>query len=211
MVDEHQSHSTDLSVSGEEGHSTILLAHYILWFYNWGRSCLAMLVTPQNCPKMLRNLIFVVQFAYFSIRPKNVWFFRATFEQVSLQKATFVVSWAIFEQLFVKSQVTFWKISSNLCKALSIPPAHAKDYYKNYIIDTDHASGIRPFADHRALFCKSMILLSSQASDTCAFPGFLSTFVFISAKCFYRLQAFFKDFSMDSYASELVFCSGVLS
>ena len=28
MVDE-DSHSTDLSVSGEEGHSTILLAHYI--------------------------------------------------------------------------------------------------------------------------------------------------------------------------------------
>ena len=27
MVDE-DSHSTDLSVSGEEGHSTILLAHY---------------------------------------------------------------------------------------------------------------------------------------------------------------------------------------
>ena len=117
MVDEHQSHSTDLSVSGEEGHSTILLAHYILWFYNWGQSCLVTLVKPQNCPKMLRNLIFVVQFAYFSIRPKNVWFFRATFEQVSLQKATFIVSWAIFEQLFVKSRVTFWKISSNLCKA----------------------------------------------------------------------------------------------
>ena len=53
MVDEHESHSTDLSVSGEEGHSTILLAHYILWFYNWGQSCLATLVTPQNCPKML--------------------------------------------------------------------------------------------------------------------------------------------------------------
>ena len=26
------SHSTDLRVSGEEGHSTILLAHYIFWF-----------------------------------------------------------------------------------------------------------------------------------------------------------------------------------
>ena len=37
MVDEHESHSTDLSVSGEEGHSTILLAHYILWFYNWDK------------------------------------------------------------------------------------------------------------------------------------------------------------------------------
>ena len=31
MMDE-DSCSTDLSVSGEEGHSTILLAHYIFWF-----------------------------------------------------------------------------------------------------------------------------------------------------------------------------------
>ena len=31
MVDE-DSHSTDMSVSGEEGHTTILLAHYIFWF-----------------------------------------------------------------------------------------------------------------------------------------------------------------------------------
>ena len=34
MVDE-DAHSIDLSVSGEEGHSTILLAHYIFGF-NWG-------------------------------------------------------------------------------------------------------------------------------------------------------------------------------
>ena len=32
MVDK-DSHSTDLSVAGEEGHSTTLLAHYICWFY----------------------------------------------------------------------------------------------------------------------------------------------------------------------------------
>ena len=31
MVDE-DSHSTDLSVSGEEGYLTILSAHYIFWF-----------------------------------------------------------------------------------------------------------------------------------------------------------------------------------
>ena len=30
MVEEDW-HSTDLSASGEEGHSTILLAHYIFW------------------------------------------------------------------------------------------------------------------------------------------------------------------------------------
>ena len=31
MVDE-ESHWTDLSVSGEEDNSTIVLAHYIFWF-----------------------------------------------------------------------------------------------------------------------------------------------------------------------------------
>ena len=31
MVDK-DSHSSDLSVSGKEGHSTILLAHYFFWF-----------------------------------------------------------------------------------------------------------------------------------------------------------------------------------
>ena len=56
---------TDLSVAGEEGHSTILLSHYVFW------------------SKMFRNLTFVVQFAYFSIRPKNVFFFPSNFEQLS--------------------------------------------------------------------------------------------------------------------------------
>ena len=57
MVEE-DSYSTDLTVSGEEGHLTILLAHYILG-YNCGQSYLATLVTPQNCTKMLRNLTFI--------------------------------------------------------------------------------------------------------------------------------------------------------
>ena len=56
MVDE-DSHSIDLSVSGEEGHSTILLAHYIFGFR--GEGFLANLVTP----KTIRDLTFVVQFA----------------------------------------------------------------------------------------------------------------------------------------------------
>ena len=42
---------------------------------NWGQSCLATLVTAQNCTKMLQNLTFVVQFAYFRIRPKKVFVF----------------------------------------------------------------------------------------------------------------------------------------
>jgi len=47
LADE-DSHSTDSSVSGEEGNSD-----------------------PQNCTKMLRNLTFVVQFEYFYIRPNK--------------------------------------------------------------------------------------------------------------------------------------------
>ena len=38
---------------------------------------------------MLRNLTFVVQFAYFSIRQREVLLFRATFGQLPLQKVTF--------------------------------------------------------------------------------------------------------------------------
>ena len=51
------SHLTDLSISGEEGHLTTLLAHYISWF-NWGQGYLETMVTPQNYTKMLRNLSF---------------------------------------------------------------------------------------------------------------------------------------------------------
>ena len=69
MVDE-DSHSTDLSVSGEEAHSTILLAHYIFWFQLWTKLFSnAGYAAKYNCTKMLRNLTFVVKFAYFSIRP----------------------------------------------------------------------------------------------------------------------------------------------
>ena len=57
MADE-DSQSIDLSVSGEEGHSKILLAHYIFGF-NWAQSFLATLVRP----KTIRDLTFVVQFA----------------------------------------------------------------------------------------------------------------------------------------------------
>jgi len=58
---------------------------------------------------MLRNFTFVVQIAYFCIRPnkrrakqKIFLLFLATFAQLSLQKAT-------FGQLFEKFRATFWK------------------------------------------------------------------------------------------------------
>jgi hypothetical protein len=87
LADE-DSHSTDSSVSGEEGKSD-----------------------PQNCTKMLRNLTFVVQFAYFCVRPNK------GREQ---QKNFF----CLFEQLFEKLRATFWEISSNLWKAVGEALCH---------------------------------------------------------------------------------------
>ena len=85
---------------------------FITFFgFNWGQSYLATLVTLQNCTKMLRNLTFVVQFSYFSIRPKNVFVFSSNFWATFVTKSNF---WLCLEQLFEKFRETFWKISSNL-------------------------------------------------------------------------------------------------
>ena len=79
MVDEDSpdSHSTDLSISGEEGHWTILLAHYMFWF--------------EMRTKLFRNAGYTAKLhknactiCIFSTRPKKVLFFRANFEQLSL-------------------------------------------------------------------------------------------------------------------------------
>ena len=82
MVDEDSpdSHSADLSISEEEGHWTILLAHYISWFFL--RTKLFSLAG--YTVKLLRNLIFVVEFTYFGTAPKKGSVLLATFEQLSL-------------------------------------------------------------------------------------------------------------------------------
>ena len=87
MVDK-DSHSTDLTLKKVIQQFCWLIT---LFGFNWGQTYLTTLVTLQNCTEMLRNhsLTFLVQFAYFSIRPKKFLFFQATFEQVSSQKATF--------------------------------------------------------------------------------------------------------------------------
>ena len=103
MVDE-DSHSTDLRVAGEEGHSTILLAHYF-FDINWGQSYF------QIFTKMLRNLTLLYNLHILTSDQQKFLFFRATFEQLSWQKAT-------FERLFEKLRQTFWKIACNLWKAL---------------------------------------------------------------------------------------------
>ena len=81
MVDE-ESHSTDLSVSGAEGHSTILLTHYIFWFtedkviyQRWLRRKIA-----QKC---LEILLLMYNLHVFSIRPKNVFVFSSNFRYKS--------------------------------------------------------------------------------------------------------------------------------
>ena len=68
MMDEDSCSTDWSSVSGEGGHSTILLAHYSFLVLIEGKVLLATLLTPQNWTKLLRNPTFVVQFAYFSIR-----------------------------------------------------------------------------------------------------------------------------------------------
>ena len=107
MVDE-DSHLTDLTMK-----KVIQQFYWLikLFGFNWGQSCLETLVTLQNCPEMLRNhsLSFLVQFAYFSIRPKKFLFFQATF----VTNSNF---WLFFEQrlrnsgkLFGKSRATCGK------------------------------------------------------------------------------------------------------
>ena len=103
------SHSTDTSVSGAVKKVILVLilvfTHtFLVLIVGYG-----LLITLQNCRKMRTNLTFVVQFAYFCIRlnkgreqQRQVLFFPATFEQLSLQKATFDFFGATFEQLFKK-------------------------------------------------------------------------------------------------------------
>ena len=90
IVDE-DSHSTDLSVAGEKGHSTILLSHYVFW------------------SKMFRKLTFVVQFAYFSIRPKKVFVFRAILSNFRDKKQLLSDFLRNYRKLFGKSRATCGK------------------------------------------------------------------------------------------------------
>ena len=70
--------------------------------FNWGQSYLATLVTPQNCTKMLRNLPFVVEFAYFSTRPQKVLIFPSNIWAAFVIKTIFVFFPATFEHFFFR-------------------------------------------------------------------------------------------------------------
>ena len=63
-------HTRLTCVSGEEDHSTFLLAHYTFGFL-LRTKLFSNAGYARKLHKMLRNLTFVVQVAYFSIRPKK--------------------------------------------------------------------------------------------------------------------------------------------
>ena len=69
--------------------------------------------------KCLEILLLLYNLHILASEQKTFLFFRATFEQLSLQKATFDCLLVTFEQLFEKLRETFWKILSNLSKALT--------------------------------------------------------------------------------------------
>ena len=79
--------------------------------FNWGQSYLATMVTTQNCTKMLRNVTFVVQFAYFSTRRKKRFVFPSNFWAAFVIKSNF---WLFFEQLLS----IFWEIKGNFLENL---------------------------------------------------------------------------------------------
>ena len=102
MVDE-DSHSTDLSVSGEEDHSTILLAHYIFGF-NWGQS---FVVSNDGYTKNDQRPYFCCTICIFKHETKKSFcFFEQLLQLLShfrYKKQLLIDFGATFEQLFKKS------------------------------------------------------------------------------------------------------------
>ena len=120
MVNE-DSHSTNLSVSGEEGHSTILLANYFFWFYLRTKLFSNVGYAAKFHKNALKSYFCSTICIFQHHTQKRFLLFGASSEQLSLPKATFDCFYATFEQFFEKLRETFWKISSNLWKALLIP------------------------------------------------------------------------------------------
>ena len=97
------SHSIDLSVSGEEGHSTILLAHYIFGF-NWGQS---FVVSNAGYTKNDQRSYFCCTICIFKHETKKSFcFFEQLLQLLSnfrYKKQLLIDFGATFEQLFRKS------------------------------------------------------------------------------------------------------------
>ena len=122
MVDE-DSHSTDLCLGWTRSFNIFIGS---LHFFFFRTKLFSNAGYAEKLHKILRNLNFVVQVAYFSIRPKKVFcFFRATFEQLSLQKAT-------FDCFLSNFWATFWEIRENFlkyCEQLVESPNHSWNYF----------------------------------------------------------------------------------
>ena len=79
----------DLSVSGEGYSAIALLAHFIFGI-NRGQSYLATLIALQNSQKCLEIFLFLYNLRVLASDQKFFFLLlRATFEQLSLRKATF--------------------------------------------------------------------------------------------------------------------------
>ena len=105
-------HTRLTCVSGEEGHSTFLLAHYTFWFLF---RTLATLVTLQNCTKCLEILHLIYKLHILASDPKKSFCsFSSNFWATFVTKSNFCL---FFEQLFEKLREAFWKISSSFWKA----------------------------------------------------------------------------------------------
>ena len=106
------SNSTDLSFSGEEGHSAVLLAHFMFWF-QLRTKLFSNAGYAAKLHKKCQETLLCCAICIFSHQTKYSFCFS---EQLSLQKATLD---SFFEQLFEKLQENFWNSSSNLWKALT--------------------------------------------------------------------------------------------
>ena len=110
MVDE-DSHSTDLRVAGEEGHSTILLAHYF-FDINWGQSYF------QIFTKMLRNLTLLYNLHILTSDQQKFFVFSSNFWATFVTKSNF---WATFWEItanFLENRVQLVESPSFICEHL---------------------------------------------------------------------------------------------
>ena len=78
------------SVSGEEGHSTILLAHYIFWLFIEDKATQHCWLLHKIAQKGLESVLLLYDLLILASDPPppNV-VFRATFEKLSFKKASF--------------------------------------------------------------------------------------------------------------------------
>ena len=141
MVDE-DSHSTDLSVSIEEGYSTILLAHYFFLVWIKDKVIKQRWLRRKISQKCLEILLLSYKFHILASDPKTFLFFRATSEKLSLQKQLLIFFWE-----------TFWKIMGNFLENLEQLVESPSPYNLHYVL----------FSGIGALLCHNPYCFPSQS------------------------------------------------